>query len=180
MSVYSGKNLVLEKEHWVKWEHKWEMGADAARITGFDWNTYNERATDAVKIRDEFEKYLYDEDYLIVGQNIVGFDLYVDQIYRKLLGRPVRFDWVRRILDTQLLHKAIELNVTPPQIGTDAWVSFLFKMNSYRSRKLKSSLKHLVGVHGIDYEPDRHHNSATYDNSLCFQVLQKQLYKLEI
>ena len=178
--IYHGSDLILDREEWIKWEHKFTISRDAARITHFTWEKYNQRATDATKIRDEFEKYLYDEEYIVIGANLFGFDIYVDNIYRKLLGRPADYSFLHRTVCVQVLHKAIELKVKPPKIGSPEWKSFCYRMQSFHQRGFKSSLQHLAGVNDVEYKKELHHVSSSYDSKLTKDVFDKELWKIEL
>ncbi len=99
---------------------------------------------------------------------------------RLLLGRPVNYSYLDRTVCIQILHKASVLGVKPPKIGTPEWGAFNFRIQSYRSKGLKSSLKHLCEVHDVAYDPLRHHVEALYDVELTKAVFDKQLWTMEI
>ena len=177
---HSGKTLLDTQEHWIKWEDPFEVGVQAAIITHFTWEEYNRRAKPAKPLLEEFEKYLYDPEYINVFANGAGFDCHVHAIFRQLVGLEPDYSYLKRSICVQILHKAITLQCTPPKIGTDAWVSFLFKMQSYHTRQLKCSLKHLCEVYEVPYIAERHHVEASYDTLITKEVLDKQLFLIEI
>ncbi len=49
--THIGNELIQNREDWIKWDHKFEMGKDAMRITHFTWEKYYEKAKDAVTTR---------------------------------------------------------------------------------------------------------------------------------
>ena len=56
---------------------------------------------------EKFAHDLYDENNLIVGQNLLGFDVYMVNVWRKLMGMQSDHSYVRRIIDTKSLATAI-------------------------------------------------------------------------
>jgi hypothetical protein len=178
--IYKGKNLVESHEDWLLWEDEFTVGEGAAMITGFDWNKYNDKAVDPKPVLKAFEEKLYNPDVISIGANLVGFDVYIHMLFRKLLGKGVDFSYLKNLICIQSLEKAIVLGVKLPKIGTEEWVSFLFKMQNYRQRGLKTSLKALVLKYGIPYDETRHHVEASYDTHLTKEVFNKQIYAIEI
>lgn len=176
---YEGKRLIESREDWIKWEN-FEISKDAAFLTHFDWDTYNRKAQPAAPILEEFDSYLYDENYISIFANGFGFDGYIHNIYRDLVGKPTNYSWMKRAICIQVLHKAIVLEVRPPKIGTDDWVLWCFMMQNYRKKGLKTSLRYLCEYYGIPYDPNRHHLEANYDCELTSAVFNQIIWKIEI
>ena len=62
-----------------------------------------------------FHKYIYDKDYIIIGQNLLGFDVYIHRIYCKYLGIKPDYSYISRIYDTNCIAKAIKKDLQPPK-----------------------------------------------------------------
>ena len=62
------------------------VSADAARITRFDYNLWKEKAKNTLEVLELFESYLYNPEYIIIGANLFGYDVYVINTLRKMLG----------------------------------------------------------------------------------------------
>ena len=77
----------LLKDCYIKWPDL-KLSEEARKITRFDDKKYNKLAQDPKRVLQEFESYLYDEDYIIVGQNLLGFDVEtIQKFYRRQVDR---------------------------------------------------------------------------------------------
>ncbi len=180
VTEFCGLKQVLEKEHWIKWDFPFEVGVEAARITGFTWEKYHLLAKPALPILEAFDRLLYNPDYISITANGQRFDIYLHNIFRHLLNKPTDYSYLKRHVDIQVLHKAVVLGLTPPEINTEDWVAFSFRVANYTTKGLKSSLKHMCEYYGVPYDPARHHVEAAYDVALTKEIFNKQLWKLEI
>jgi len=123
-----------------------------------------------------FDSYLFDENIIVVGANIFGFDLYVYQNWRKNLGLPVNWDFLPRALDIQGLEKSIYLEYTVPQ---EDLISWNYKLYHFRKRGLKTSVELLCKKYDIEYNKFEAH-SGLYDIHKTAEILKKQLFQIEI
>ena len=171
-----GSKIVKKFDHYIKWEDL-EMSAEAIRITGFSWDEYNYRAKPPAPILEEFEKYFYDESYMLVGQNVIGFDIYIHNIFRKSLGLKTDYSYFPRILDTNCFAKAIIKELKQGK-DTDLLI-WQLALNDFYEKKLKTSLKAQLKQHGIEFDENKLHNSL-YDIEKNFEIFQKQLWQIEI
>jgi DNA polymerase III epsilon subunit-like protein len=175
-SVYDGPKLVESQDYYIYWDDL-KMSDGARKVTGFTLGTYKKRAEPAEKILDHFEKYLYNDDYIKLGHNILGFDIYIHNIYRKLLGRKPDYSYLNRSLDTLCLAKAIAKDI---QLNDgDDLLSWQFKLNSIYQRGLRLSLGACCKTYEVDLDPSKLHN-ALYDIQKNYEVFKKLLWKIEI
>jgi DNA polymerase III alpha subunit (gram-positive type) len=175
-SVYDGPKLVESKDYYIHWDDL-KMSDGARKVTGFTHSTYKKRAEPAEKILDHFEEYLYNDDYIKLGHNILGFDIYIHNIYRKLLGRKADYSYLNRSLDTLCLAKAIAKDI---QLNDgDDLLSWQFKLNSIYQRGLRLSLGACCKTYEVDLDPSKLHN-ALYDIQKNYEVFKKLLWKIEI
>ena len=87
-------NKILEKhDYYIAWDDL-KISAEAAKITGFSRSKYDKQKKDPKEVLSHFEKYLYDEDYINLGHNIFGFDIYIHNIFRKNLGIPSDYSYI--------------------------------------------------------------------------------------
>ncbi len=157
-----------------------QFGKQAAIITGFSESAYLTKATDPVKILDNFNKFLLDKNVLSVTANGANFDLYIYSIYNKLLDRGTDWSFVPRHIDIQIIHKAKVLGWEFPRVGTNEWSSFNFKLSNFKQKGLKTNLAHLCKEYDVPYEAERHHKEASYDSELTLRILEKQINQLDI
>lgn len=171
-----GNQVNKEVDNYVYWPNL-KLSKGAQEVTHFDERKYHSLASDPKDVLTAFEEYLYDEDYLIIGQNLLGFDVYIHNIYRKLLGKKTDFSFTRRILDTNCIAKAIKKNLTPPK-GKDL-IAWQYKLNDFREKGLKTSIKAQLKDYKIEFDENLLHNSM-YDVKMNFKIFQKQIWQIDI
>jgi len=175
-NIYEGPNLIESKDYYILWDNL-KMSDGAKKVTGFSYSTYKKRAEPADKILDHLEEYLYNDDYIKLGHNILGFDIYIHNIYRKLLGRKTDYSYLNRSLDTLCLAKAIAKDI---QLNDgDNLLSWQFKLNSIHQRGLRLSLGACCKTYEVDLDPSKLHN-ALYDIQKNYEVFKKLIWKIEI
>lgn len=174
--IAKGNNIIKEVDNYIYWPDL-KLSEGARLVTHFDDRKYHSLASDAKEVLSNFENYLYDPDYLIIGQNLLGFDVYVHNIYRKLIGYKTDFSYVKRIIDTNCIAKAIKKNIKP-QVDTD-FTFWQYKLNDFREKGLKTSIKAQLKDYKIDFDENMLHNSL-YDVQMNFKIFQKQIWQIEI
>jgi len=173
--VYEDGKIAKNEDHLLYWKDL-NISADAARITHFDYNNWKEKAKDPLTILKKFEEYLYNPEYLIIGANLFGFDIYVINSLRKYLGLESDYSYIDRVLDIQCLQKGIYLGLKELPSKRTAWQ---YQMYHYVKRGVKTSVKHLAGLYDIPYDENNAHD-AKYDNLLCLEIFKKQILTIEV
>ena len=174
--ICEGDQIVKESDNYIFWADL-NMSEEAARVTKFDYLKYKRLAKDPLPILTEFEKYLYDPEYLVLGQNILGFDVAVHNIYRQILGFKSDWSYINRIIDTNALAKAIEKGIKYQK--TDNFTCWMHKLNDYREKGLKTSIKTLLKKYKIEYDENMLHSSI-YDVKMNWEIFKKQIWEIEI
>ena len=136
------------------------------KMTGFNWDKYNQKSKSLSKVWSKFEAYLYDPQYIIVGQNLLGFDVYMLALLQKMLGQQPDYSYLPRIYDTRALAKAYRENLDKPK---DNFLSWQYKIINNRSLKAKVSQGTLLKFFDIDHDESKLHD-ALYDIKKCFEV----------
>tara|TARA_R100000008_G_scaffold53384_1_gene32373 strand:- start:490 stop:1128 length:639 start_codon:yes stop_codon:yes gene_type:complete len=172
--VQQGK--VIKKEDFrLKWEGL-EVSKEAARITGFKKTQHDKLAVDPSIPLKKFEEYLYNKDFFIVGHNILGFDVYIHNIHRKLLGLKADYSYIDRTIDTVCLGRAIKKEI-PFKNGN--FLSWQYKLHSFREKGLRTSLQQCCKDYSIDFDPKLLHD-ALYDIEKNYEVFKKMIWEVEI
>ncbi len=86
-------------DYWLKWDDI-NVSEGAAKVTGWTQKKYEDKAVDPEKPLRHFEEYLYNDSYLKVGHNILGFDVYMHGIARRLLGKQPDYSYLPKLIDT--------------------------------------------------------------------------------
>ena len=89
-----GKKIISRQERYIYW-HDLKMSEGAAKITGFDYGKYRDLAQDPREVWDEFcpllDNHLEKTDKKIIGQNILGFDVYMLNSWQRAMGLNSNF-----------------------------------------------------------------------------------------
>jgi DNA polymerase III alpha subunit (gram-positive type) len=173
--VVEGGKILEKRDMFLDWPNL-DVSAGAAKITGFTMKEYNKRKESPRKVWGKFSKHLYDKDTFIVGQNLLGFDVYMVNIWRELMKLEADYSYVERIIDTKALAVAIAKDIP---VDKDDFISWQYRLINHRERKLKTSQAFLLKKYSIDHDPKRLHD-ALYDIEMNFKVFRKQLFDLEI
>ena len=139
------------------------------KLTGFNWETYNRKAKPLDEVWSKFEKYIFDPQYIVVGQNLLGFDVYMLAILQRLLGQEPDYSYLPRIYDTRALGKAYREELYKPNKD---FLSWQYKIINDRSLKAKVSQNQLLKFFDIEFDQDKLHN-ALYDIQMCYQIFLK-------
>lgn len=171
------KDRVIEKHnHYINWGDKLKVSDGAARATGFNPLLIKEKGEDPLKIYNKFNKDLRNPEYLILGQNLLNFDVYVEKIWATELGLSHDWSYLTRLIDTNALAKAIIKKCPPDKNNLLAWQ---YKLIDYVEAGLKTNLGLLCKNYQIDVDKENLHK-ADYDVYYNWQVWRKQMMEIEI
>jgi DNA polymerase III epsilon subunit-like protein len=126
---------------------------------------------------NHFEKYLYDETYIKAGHNILGFDVYMHGLCRRLLNRQVDYSYLPSLVDTLCLSRAInnDIELQP----SDNLLHWQYKMISMRRAKGRNRLIDLCKQYDIPFDAKKLHD-ALYDIEKNYEVFKKLIWNIEI
>jgi DNA polymerase III alpha subunit (gram-positive type) len=170
-------NKILDKADYVLAWDDLQVSPDAARITGFSMAKYNRKKSCPVKALNHFEKYLYDEEILKVGHNLLGFDVYIHNIHRKLVGKRADYTYINGVIDTLCLAKSIKKGIKSPK-DSDR-LSWQYRLLNHKEKGLKASLTQCCKDYSIPFDPSKLHD-ALYDIQKNQEVFQKMLWEVEV
>jgi DNA polymerase III epsilon subunit-like protein len=171
-----GKKITARHERFIWWPDL-KVSDEAAKITGFNYEKYKRLAVKPEEVIGEFWPLLEDQENKIIGQNILGFDVYMLNSLRKSIGQEPCFRYIRRVLDTKALAMAIAKEVKT--VEADDLISWQYRWLNYREKGIKTSQAHLLKHYNIDHDPATLHD-ALVDIEMTFQIFQKQIYDIEI
>lgn len=174
--ICKGSKILEKHDLLIGWDEL-HVSEAAARITNFSKTKYEKGKKDANYCLDLFEKYLYDEDYLVVGHNVLGFDVFMHNIHRILCGKKSNYSYLKRILDTNCIARAIKNNISFSK--GSCFTSWQYKLLNYRKKGIKTTLKQMCKDYSLDFDDSKLHD-ALYDVEKTFEVLNKMLWQVEI
>jgi len=174
-SVCEGVNIVEEYDLFPFWPNL-KMGKGAAEITRFNYNDYKRRSSDAKECLGVFERYVFDEEYLLVGHNVLNFDIYIHQLFRKNLGLSKDYSYLPRVIDTNILSKSYKLQNPPDHSNLLAWQ---YGIGSIIQKGLKTSLSTMCKEMGIEFDKNMLHDGK-YDINLNRLLFLKLINTIDI
>jgi DNA polymerase III epsilon subunit-like protein len=173
--VCSDKKIESRHDFYLKWDDL-RISDDAKKVTGFKESVYKERAVDPLEVLNLFDSYLYNEEYYVVGHNIIGFDIFIHNIHRLLCNKKSDYSYIDRLIDTNCLAKANALDI---ECDNKNFTSWQFKLQKIKKRNVKTNLKFLCQKYSINFDESKLHD-ALYDIEKNFEVFQSMLWKNNI
>lgn len=156
--ICEGRNIVSEHDHFLKWPNL-SVSKEAAEKTKFSQAKIDEKGESPASVLAKFDRFLYDEQYFIVGTNILGFDAYIHNSLRRLCGFKPDYSWINRLYDVNCLAKAWKLSL---RIHNDDLLNQQYQLYHFVQRGLKTNLSQLCKDFEIDFDPERMHDGL-YD-----------------
>ena len=170
-----GQNIKTEHDIYIGFDDL-SVSVDAARITGFSEHTYHKKKKDKLQVLEFFDKFLYNPDYLIIGHNIIGYDVYIHNVLRKACGKPTDYSYMNRVIDTNCLSKAYKMGLKKVDDNLTLWQ---YKLNNYIKKGLKTSQITMLKEFSIPFEADKLHD-AVYDVKMTLKLFHKLIWNIEV
>jgi DNA polymerase III epsilon subunit-like protein len=176
--VAEGNRIIEKQDYWLKWDDL-NVSPEAAKITGFSKTKYNKKATDPQKALDHLETYLYDDDYIKVGHNLLGFDVYMHNLHRRLINPKAKTDhsYLFKLVDTLCLAKAIKKQIKFNK--EDNFLAWQYRLSNLIERGLRANLKQCCKDYDIEFDSSRLHD-ALYDIKVNYEVFKKMIWDIEV
>tara|TARA_B110000305_G_C19437405_1_gene639788 strand:+ start:492 stop:1133 length:642 start_codon:yes stop_codon:yes gene_type:complete len=174
--IAEGTKVISKFDFYIKWDDL-KISKDAEKITGFSRKVYNSRGECPTKVLNHFESFLYDPEYINVGHNILGFDIYIHNIFRHCLGKKADYSYLSRSIDTLSLGKAISKDIK--YNPKEELSLFQFRLNSFRERGMALSLSACCKKYDVSFDPAKLHD-ALYDITKNFEVFNKMIWNVSI
>jgi len=175
ITIENGK-IKEKKDYWLKWENL-VVSDGAAKVTGCTQSKYDKKAVDPKEPLECFESYLYDPSYLKVGHNILGFDVYMHGLCRRLMGLKPDYSFLPQSIYTLALSRSVQGDIEFDQ--EEDFILWQYKVLSLRKIKGKNRLIDLCKKYDIDFDPQKLHD-ALYDIEKNYEVFKKLLWEVEI
>ena len=173
--LVEGDKIIDKRDFFIHWPNL-NVSEGAARVTGFSYNDYAKKSMPPNVVWEKFAHDLYNEDNLVVGQNLLGFDVYMVNVWRRLMGMDADYSYINRIIDTKSLATAIAKDIP---VEKENFINWQYRLLNHKERGLRTSQATLLKKYNIDHDPQRLHD-ALYDVEMNFKIFKKQLFDLEI
>lgn len=173
-AICTVKEILDIKVRHIHWPDLY-VSDQAARVTRFNMASHLRIAEDPEVVLKDFEALALDPQYILAGHNILGYDIYVWETWRRLISRTTDWSYLPRILDTNCLMKAYKKGFAP----SGDRLTWQYKLLDYREKGLKSNLGVCAKEFKIPYDETRAHD-AKYDTQINHAVLNKLIWAVEI
>lgn len=177
--ILATQNEILEEHDKFLWWDDLQMSSGAAAITRFNHEDYKRKSQDPLGIIEEFDSYLYDPDIINVGANLWGFDIFVHNTTRQLLGKKTDYSYVKNLLCIQSIEKAKHLGIKQISQNPMERTALMLSLTNYRKKGLKTNVKHLCSEYGVDYDPFMAHDGLV-DCGYTRSIFNKQIWSIDI
>ena len=171
-----GKKIKKKQNRFLMWEDL-NVSEDAAKVTGFNYQSYAKQAEDPMIVYKDFINLINQDDVIIIGQDLLGYDIYILGVVARQLGLKIDYSFINRIFDTKAIATALAKGNKSPD--KEDFISWQLKWLNYRERGLKTNQKYLLEYYDIDFDAKKLHD-ALYDIEKNFEIFLKQIWELEI
>lgn len=169
--------LIEEKSTYIKWPTPFNVSADAARIVRYNQSIIDELGRPAEQVFNKFHTVIYNPDNIIIGHNILSYDVMIFHNSCKKLGLKCDYSFLERCIDTNALFKIYKLGRT---IDSKNFLAEQFNANNFVRKGLKSNVAFACQEFNIPVDETKSHE-ALYDTQLeseiFFKVIQKINFK---
>ena len=173
-----GNRVIEQQDYWLKWDNL-NVSPEAAKITGFSKSKYKKKASDPKEALGHFERYLYDDEFVKVGHNLLGFDVYMHNLHRKMINPNAKTDhsYTFKLVDTLCLAKALKKQIKLNK--GDNFLAWQYRLSNLIERGLRCNLKQCCKDYDIDFDSSKLHD-ALYDINVNYEVFKKMIWDIEI
>lgn len=165
-SLAEGNRITKTFDEYIDWPDL-EISDLIMKLTGFSWSEYNKKKKPPEEVWNKFKKDLLDPERIVVGQNLLGFDVSVVASLQKYLGEKPDYSYMPRIFDTRPLGKSYKEGLSIPTSGD--FLSWQYKIIHDRTLKAKSSQLYQLKNLGIEFDEKTLHR-AEVDIEMTFKI----------
>jgi len=171
-------NKILEQHsYYLRWENFY-LAPYLVNKLHFDREKYEKEAKDPKEVLDIFEKYLYSNEYIISGFNILNFDVYIVNQLQKLCGKKTNYSYIPRVLDIHALYKMYLLDI-PYNKKEDNLLALQYKVLSILKKGVKTGID--AAAKNLQLSaPDEFRHTAIFDCLITNEIWNKIKYKLNL
>lgn len=175
--VVENGNIIKECNYFVKWDNL-NVSPKAQQVTRFNFDNYLKIAKDPSEALSDLFSYLNNNDYYVVGQNLLFFDTYQINTACRVSNFPGNYDYVSRVYDTMALFKAYKLNIKFPEDKEDI-IPWQYRLINFRQKGLRSGIKHVCPEFNIPYDESLAHDGL-YDVIKTNEMFKQLIFKLNV
>ena len=172
--VCQGEKILESHDEFVLYPDL-NVSDEAARITGFDKSSYLSKAKPPIDVWQKFAPYLYDSSNLLVGQNILNYDIYILNTMMGTIGIQNNWSFLNRCIDTRALSTAMFKGIQP----SGDLLPWQMKLMNFHEKGLKTSQAFMLKHFAIDHDASKLHN-ALYDITMNYKIFRKLIMEVNV
>ncbi len=173
--IYDGQNLVSEYFSYIKWPD-YRPCKEAIPIVKYKQETIDEQGRDPKEVFESFGKLIYDEQYYIIGSNILNYDVMIFFNSMKRLGLKADYSFLNRCYDVNSLFKGYKLG---RKVDNENLLTYQFSCNNWVQKGLKSNLAYMCKDFQIEFDDTKLHGGA-YDAQKTFEIFLNLIKKIDV
>ena len=167
-------DIYKSDNHYLKWPN-FRISKGAAMVTRFQ-QSWVDGGKDPEEVLNAYEKDIYDEENLIVGHSVLGFDVYLHQLWRRKFGRKPDYSYLNRIIDLNLVCRAYKEGWKPDH---DNLLQWQYKCLSSPRKGIKTNLILMCKEQEIEIDTTMAHDGL-YDLHKTRELYYKMINLVEI
>jgi DNA polymerase III alpha subunit (gram-positive type) len=160
-------NKVLSQEQIYIDLPDFNLSKEVRQLTSFNDEKYNNKKTTPESAFEKFSKIINDPQYILVGQNVLKFDIYMLKVLADICNKSLDFSFMDRILDTRPLALSYREGLEKPK--NTSMLEWQNKIINDRTIKSKASQLTLLKLFGIDFDKEKLHDGL-YDCKMTWQI----------
>lgn len=175
-SVFEKGEEVESHECLLKWPDL-KVSEGAARVTGFDPQRIEDFGQEPKEIIDLFDSFLYDDRNILVGANILGYDVKIINTARRQFGYKPDYSFIKRIYDVNAIARGLKWPVR--YNPGDDFIAWQYKCLNIKMKGMKTKVQYLCEEYGIPFDLEQLHQ-AKYDSFLTEKVFRELVKRVNI
>ncbi len=174
--LIQGDRILESYESNIKWPGcDLKISKEAAIVTHFNEIKYNLTARDESEVFAELYPKIEEAD-LILGHNILGFDIFLLKEWYKMYNKPWKH-LINKLIDTNCLARGIKMDIKYKQ--GDNLLEYQYRTVSRKQKGVKTRLEVLGKEYSINHDYESLHEALS-DVALNKKVWDKLKWEVEI
>lgn len=153
------------------------LSSKVKKLTGFNQEKYDRTKIPAAVAWKKIWPLFSDPDNLLVGQNIINFDLFMIGILAEMAEEEIDYSVLDRFVDTRWLYLAYKNKIEKPRHGS--LIEWQMRLSNNRDLKGRSSQLTMLKEFGIEFDKDKLHDGL-YDCQKSWEIFCQLKKVLEL
>lgn len=167
--IFKNKEEIFSYSSYIKIPNL-NVSDGAARATQYNELKVEQEGKDPKEVFETFWKYLYNENYIPLFHNGLGYDVQINNVMRRELGYKPDSSYVDRMLDTNAIARGLKMKMLPKK--GENFTAWQYKMLNIKAKGIRTSILALCKEFGIECDENKLHE-ALFDVRMSYKILQE-------